>query len=237
MSSAYLQRVDRMSESLKQTIVKQGVDHPLRMHLVLASFPSNSNSVVEPLQLLLLDLQFTSAIASRFASALSNSLRSKAEREDGFYPWPANQHTFQMEPWQSMPPKLVSLLAAFLVLSLPWTVLLTIVCSYFLPPVAPDCEECESPQNNGGSVFGIGVCHRAGCGAALGRSDAMGSVPRYGRRVYWCCVDWTRCTYSLFGSQCLMYLWRRQSNHRHTLGCIQTATRDGPWSGGRASLQ
>jgi len=123
-----MQRVDRMSESLKQTIVKRGVDHPLRVYLILASFASSSSSVVEPVQLPLLDLQIPNAIVSRFASKLSESQRHKAEREDGFLPWPANQHTFQKEPWQSMPPKAVSLFAALVVLGFPWAVLLTIVC-------------------------------------------------------------------------------------------------------------
>lgn len=127
MFESHTQRVDRMSESLKRTIVKQGVDHPLRVFLVIASFPRSSSNEVQPLMLPLLDLQFSNAIVSRFATGLPESQRLKAEREEGFMPWPLNQHTFQTEPWQTMPPKMVSLSAALAVLGLPWAVLLTMV--------------------------------------------------------------------------------------------------------------
>ncbi|WFD27949.1 hypothetical protein MNAN1_002957 [Malassezia nana] len=130
-----LRRVDRMSESLKRTIVKQGVDSPLRVFLVIASFPRSSNNEVQPLMLPLLDLQFSDA--SRFAAAMSESQRLKAEREEGFMPWPFNQHTFQTEPWQTMPPKMVSLSAALAVLGLPWAVLLTMWCRIVTHVSAP----------------------------------------------------------------------------------------------------
>jgi len=125
-SASWSMRVDRLSPNLKRKMVEAGPNHPFRLTLILASFAKDPRSTIDPLTLPLLDVQFSQSMLSRFESQKLPSARYEAELADGFHPQPFHQHTFQVEPWQTMPPKAVSLGSALVVLVAPWSILLAL---------------------------------------------------------------------------------------------------------------
>lgn len=125
-------RVDRLSAALKQKVAEAGPNRPFRLSVMLASFARGEDrETIEPLVLPFLDVQFSQALLSRFGTSKIASKRYEAEVSEGFHPLPLHQHTFKTEPWQTMPPKGMSLAAALVVLALPWAVLLKLVRFFF----------------------------------------------------------------------------------------------------------
>lgn len=125
-SASWSMRVDRLSPNLKRKMVEAGPNHPFRLTLILASFAKDSWSTIHPLILPLLDVQFSQSMLNRFESQYPPSARYEAELADGFHPQPFHQHTFQVEPWQTMPPKAVSIGSALIVIVVPWSILLAL---------------------------------------------------------------------------------------------------------------
>ena len=124
-SVSWSMRIDRLSTALKNKLVEAGPDHTFRLSLLLASFAKDDSTIVEPLVQPFLDVQFAHAMLDRFASSKPLiSRRREAEQEEGFFPIPLHEHTFRVEPWQTMPPSSLSLGVALIVFGLPWALLL-----------------------------------------------------------------------------------------------------------------
>lgn len=113
--------MDRLDKTLLQTLAAAGPDARHEVLLLLASFPQ-ADAEVEPLALPLLELQFPTAVLAR--ATMPTSARAAAEAAEGFVPSPMHKHTFQTEPWTTMPPAGISLSVAGIVLVLPWFYLL-----------------------------------------------------------------------------------------------------------------
>lgn len=125
-SASWSIRMDRLPEALKKSLVGASVDETFELQLMLGSFAQDAESVVTPLALPLLRIHFPSSLVSRLKGTVKPSVRVEAGKKDGFLPWPANKHTFQVEPWQTMPPAMASLLIALIVLIGPWILLLSL---------------------------------------------------------------------------------------------------------------
>ena len=127
----FTQRVDRLNAAIKEALSRAGAEHPFRLSLVLASFASSAASEVQPLVLPLLDVSFPQLVLDRFASPPRESARHLAESQEGFLPWPKHVHTFAVEPWRTMPPRIVSFVVAVSVFVGPWVLFAGMVCTKF----------------------------------------------------------------------------------------------------------
>lgn len=121
-SATWSLRMDKLHASVKQKLVDAGPNHPFQLSLLLGSFAPDAASALDAAVIPFLQLEFSASLLARFP-AEKPSQRSVAEAKDGFVPWPEHFHTFATEPWQTMPPKAVSLAAALAVFLGPWALL------------------------------------------------------------------------------------------------------------------
>lgn len=121
-SASYSLRMNKLNQELRQTLVQAGPDHAFDLTLLIGSFAHHTASQSEALALPFLRLTFSESLLARFPAQLP-SKREIAQAQDGFLPHPNHVHTFATEPWQTMPPSVMSLGAALGVLIAPWLLL------------------------------------------------------------------------------------------------------------------
>lgn len=123
-----MKRSDRIPASLTAS------GNATTLSLLLANFASSSDEkgTYEPLALELLRFIPAAQTQTRMETA-----REKAETEQGFRGWPANQHTFGTPPTETMPARHISAAAALITAVVPWTVLAGLLASLKLEITAP----------------------------------------------------------------------------------------------------
>ena len=106
-------------------LAEQGPDKVYALTLLVGSFAPSAAERLDALMLPFLKLEFGTKLLARLATTLV-SARELAETEDGFRPMRDHFHTFAVEPWQTMPPKIVSLAVAFAIIAGPWLLLVSL---------------------------------------------------------------------------------------------------------------
>ncbi|SNX85009.1 uncharacterized protein MEPE_03718 [Melanopsichium pennsylvanicum] len=99
----------------------------LTLSLLIGNFPitSSSDGSYAPLSLPLLSITAPlKLIESAASSSTVNSLREKAEREQGFHGLAEHKHTFSKPPTETMPSTKISGLASLITVAIPWMFLL-----------------------------------------------------------------------------------------------------------------
>lgn len=92
----------------------------LALHILLGSAAPQA-----PLAYGLGEISVPNQLLPPEGSALTAS--EKRAREEGFYGWPAQHHTFAVPASETMPPAVVSIAFGALTLGLPWALLLSLV--------------------------------------------------------------------------------------------------------------
>ncbi|KAI3623851.1 hypothetical protein GLX27_001982 [Malassezia furfur] len=118
-------RMDKLSPEVRQMLAEQGPDKVYALTLLVGSFAPSAAERLDALMLPFLKLEFGTKLLARLATTLV-SARELAETEDGFRPMRDHFHTFAVEPWQTMPPKIVSLAVAFAIIAGPWLLLVSL---------------------------------------------------------------------------------------------------------------
>ncbi|WFC99920.1 hypothetical protein MYAM1_002666 [Malassezia yamatoensis] len=124
-SATFHLRMDKLPKEVRRMLAGNGEKPTYALTLLLGAFASSEQSQLDALSLPFLHLRFSQGLLARFSSPATSS-RAMAEAQDGFTPLPQHSHTFATEPWQSMPPTILSLAIAIGVFVGPWLLLQTL---------------------------------------------------------------------------------------------------------------